>query len=469
MKHLQIIKSIFVFSLFVVLLSCGSSGSNGSSSDSAKGRVSLLITDGPTTDFDQINITLESISFISDEDEDGDVEGSDDNGKEVIVFDESKVINLLALQNYSDLLTTTLIPTGTYSKIRLHVSQVELVKLNEDGTVKSSVLAKLPSNGKIDLNPRGSFEIVADGNLMIELDVDAEKSIHIVKTGSRKYIFRPVIFVNILGEEDLKLVILTGKVFEATGSAFQLCKEESLEVNDNCIEVNVTEATVVQNSQINAVDKNSIDNENIVTVLGKASSKNVNALHVVIAAVNGEDELALFNGKSDSAVSVSSVFDMTTGDDNDVVLPETSLSVLIANSARIFDEHGNQLSAASILDGSDVDVFGLALPNLLTVNNVRAAFVIVDNDVEDDKISGNLVAVNVGEEEITVFVVNGSFSGDVCVKVDEADIFLLSTSGDSISSKEIAIDELELGMIVDVYGDDDDGCMSADVVLVSES
>lgn len=187
MKFFQIIKSISFLFLFSVLTSCGSSDDGNSLNASASsGRVSLLITDGPTAEFDQINITLESISFIADDDSfDGsDVEESDgddtsdaDDTKEVIVFDEAKVINLLALQNYSDLLTTTVIPAGSYSKIRLQVSQVELVKLNPDGTVLSSELAELPGNGKIDLNPKGSFDVIDSEHLMIELDIDAEKSI----------------------------------------------------------------------------------------------------------------------------------------------------------------------------------------------------------------------------------------------------------------------------------------------------
>ena len=85
------------------------------------------------------------------------------------------------MQNYSDWLVTTVIHSGTYHKIRLHVTEVELVKEGQE-----PVITKLPANGKVDLNPRGTFEVIAGGHLMIELDVDAEKSIHPVNKGNGK-------------------------------------------------------------------------------------------------------------------------------------------------------------------------------------------------------------------------------------------------------------------------------------------
>ena len=206
MKMLQVVKSISILFLLSVLMSCGSSNNDTFPADS--GQVSILISDGSTVDFDQVNLTLESIRLIGDDDE-GDEEGDDheedydeDSRDEVILLEESRAINLLALQNYSNLLSTTSVPVGRYSKIRLQVSQVELIKLNSDGTVFSSVLAKLPANGKIDLQPKGSFDVYAGAHLMVELDVDANKSIHIIETGNGKYNFRPVIFVSILGEDD---------------------------------------------------------------------------------------------------------------------------------------------------------------------------------------------------------------------------------------------------------------------------
>lgn len=462
MKILKLIKFISAISVLSVLISCSATDGSGTEIQTANsGRVSLLITDGPTLDFDRINITLESISFIGEAD-----------GHETIVFDESRVVNLLALQNYSDLLTTTMIPAGIYSKIRLHVSQVELVKLNPDGTVLSSDLAKLPANGKIDLNPQGSFEVIGNGHLVIEFDMDAEKSIHIVETGNGKYNFRPVIFVNILGEEELKLVILNGKVLERTETGFQLCALEVSVVNENCMAVHVSADTVIQDDMIElVVPPAGVEDDDVVTVLGKAGSENVNALHVVIAADEGEPQnQALFTGNATSAVDVDNEFGMLTDDNNAVVPPQTALTVVLGDGARIFDKHGTEAASDVINDTSAVDVFGLALPDLGSVANVKAAFLIYDNKVAADTFSGTIAAINGTDSEITVTVVSTAFTGDVCADVETADMFLLDIVESKINSDEISIADLKIGMTVDVYGQDEGlSCFSADVVLASEN
>ena len=474
MKSLHTIQSSLSLIFAALILSVLASCSSDTATSSGTGRVSLLITDGPTTEFDQINITLESISLLcedDDSDEDVSIDTSDDELDDescgnVVLFEETRVINLLALQNYSDLLSTTTIPAGEYSKIRLHVSLVELVKLNPDGTVLSTDIAKLPANGKIDLNPRESFEIYDGDYLVIELDIDAEKSIHIVETGSGKFIFRPVIFINVLGEEDLKLVVVDGKVFNKTASGFQLCDAVLTEVNGDCVDVIISESTVFQDSLIDVVTFDSVSDDNVVTILGKAGSTGISALHIVIAPeVEISQSQALFTGEATSLVT-GDIFSMETDDDNDVVLPETSLDVTLAAGARVFDEHGAVMSSDNIGAGSDVDVFGLALPDLITIDSVKAAFVIYDNDELDEKNTGVIIAIDVDDAEITVSVAE-PYSGDACVDVDEAVILLLESAGAVGSSDEILIADLQLGMTVDFYGDEVSGCNSADVVLVT--
>lgn len=462
MKSLQIIKSILILFVFTVLASCSSSDT--STANAETGRVSLLITDAPSVVFDQVNLTIESISFIP-----ADEEAEGEASKEIVLFDETREVNLLALQNYSDLLATTKVAVGSYSKIRLHVSQVELVKLNPDGTVAESFIAKLPANGKIDLNPQGSFDVTGGGHLMIEIDVDAEKSIHIVETG-KGYNFRPVIFVNILGEDELKLVILDGKVLAKTESDFKLCKADAIEADDSCLAILISEATVVQDDQVVVVSSADIKNDDIVTVLGKAGTEHVAALHIVVAAEDEADQnLALFTGEATSSVDIDKNFGMKTDDDNLIVLPNTSLTVNITDGARIFDRFGTVVAQDKIINGTDVDVFGLAIPDISTVSNVRAAFVIYDNKVESDNISGEIADVYEDESKVWVTVNDGIKTINRCVVTDEAHILLLKIVGVDIVREEIDITDLKIGMFVDVYGDDDDdglACMSADVMLV---
>jgi len=468
MKMTKYFTPIFLFMLSAILVSCGTgsdtAGLDGDNNLPAAqtGRVSLLITDGPTDEFDQVNVTLESVSFISEDN------GDDSAGHETIVFDESEVINLLALENYSDLLSTTVIPVGSYSKIRLHVSQVELVKLDGDGNVVESHIAKLPANGKIDLNPRESFAVTGNGHLIIELDIDANKSIHIVETGNGKvkYNFRPVVFINVLGEEELKLVMLDGVVFEKSETDFLLCDESLVEPDESCFAIEASAQTVTQDDKIDVVIFDSIEDGDIVTVLGKAGTANVAALHIVIYADAAEPQnLAVFSGNATSMVDVSNVFTMVTDDDNDVVLPDTSLDVLLTAGARIFDKFGNIVGSDVLEDGIDVDVFGLAVPDLATVTDVDAAFAIYDEKEKDNKYSGSIVAIDTVTGQITVTVTDGY---DACFAIDQAFMFMLTVVDDKIISDEIAIEDLAVGMSVDVYAKDEGlSCASADVVLIT--
>ena len=134
MDAIKILKLIPALFALLLLASCSSSDGGDSNTGTTAtttattGRVSLLITDAPTDDFDQVNLTVESISFLGEGD-----------GHETIVFDESRTVDLLALQNYSDLLVTAVIPVGTYDKIRLHVSQVELVTFVDGGPMKGTL------------------------------------------------------------------------------------------------------------------------------------------------------------------------------------------------------------------------------------------------------------------------------------------------------------------------------------------
>jgi hypothetical protein len=87
------------------------------------------------------------------------------------------------------------VPAGTYSKVRLQVSDIELVP-KAGSAIGSNIEVRLPS-GKIDLNPRSPFTVAPGGTLSVRLDVDANKAIHVHPSKSNWYIFRPVVFVDI--------------------------------------------------------------------------------------------------------------------------------------------------------------------------------------------------------------------------------------------------------------------------------
>jgi len=481
MDAIKILKLIPVLFALLLLASCSSSdgGNSDTGTTATTGRVSLLITDAPTDDFDQVNLTVESISFLGEED-----------GHETIVFDESRIVDLLALQNYSDLLVTAVIPVGTYDKIRLHVSQVELVTF-VDGGDPESIITKLPANGKVDLNPRGSFEVVGDGHLMIELDIDAEKSIHIVEKGNGEtsYNFRPVVFVNIVGVDDeVKLVFLEDRqVVDKTESGFQLCEDsddvhidvedsDDVDDHDSCIAVVISDNTVVQNDLIEVVSASEIVDGSIVNILGKLSRDSINALHIVIEAKDkAVSNLAVYNGTATTAFDFDNfTMDATTDDDGASIQPLTITELAIAlvegSGVRVFDKNGDEVPADSIIIGTNTDVFGLSMPDIATVSKVQAAFVIINNEVASDKLSGTIAAIDEVGSQLTVLADMGDTTGDVCVDTTDAIIFILAIVDKKVVTKEILINNLLIDMPIDVYGeyDDDSGCVDANVILVAE-
>ena len=183
------------------------------------------------------------------------------------------------------------------------------------------------------------------------------------------------------------------------------------------------------------------------------------------------NNLALFSGVADSDVNIESIFQMTTNNDNDVVLPGKALSISLSVGARVFDMYGSEVSAASIESDSDIDAFGLAIPELSTVDEVNTAFVIVNNKIDDKKLSGSIVSINLASSEIVITIVSALFSGDVCVDISDVDIFLLTTDDNGISSSKLSIYDLSIGMPVDVYGVEIAGqsCFSGNVVLATGS
>ena len=71
-------------------------------------------------------------------------------------------------------------------------------------------------------------------------------------------------------------------------TGFQLCDAEDIEVDEGCLEVLISDDTVVQDKQINVVDAVILEDDSFVTVLGKANSKSINALHIVTATEDGD-------------------------------------------------------------------------------------------------------------------------------------------------------------------------------------
>jgi len=203
-----IVGVIFIAAVFTA---CGGGG-GGSSSGSApaSGSVAVMLTDGPYDDLEELLITVTKVSLLRE-----------DNGREVVVFEDpaGHEVDILSYQDTNYLLTVNRnVPVGTYNKVRLEVSDVQAVGGDCDAY---GIEIKLPS-GKIDLNPRGTFQVVEGEALAIRLDIDAKKSFLLHKAGnSGKCIFRPVIFVDIqpVSNVDSCPEVLRGLIYSVSNTS----------------------------------------------------------------------------------------------------------------------------------------------------------------------------------------------------------------------------------------------------------
>ena len=222
----KIAYQLFMFligtTIAVSLASCSSGGDGSTDAQSGStGTVGLLLTDKPADPslFESINASIEKAELI----------GSDD-AKVVLYSGPTRTFDLLRLKNESIPVTfNDSVPVGRYCKIRLILSDLELVLADDtpaDPTDNETYHPKLPGNGKLDLVARDCFYVGPGETVTLQLDIDGSNSIHVVEN-KKGFNFRPVIFVDVLSSDfEPKLVRLEGEItrIDDAGNAFLLCE-----------------------------------------------------------------------------------------------------------------------------------------------------------------------------------------------------------------------------------------------------
>ena len=458
-------KFIIVALLSLFLFSCG--GGSGSDS-SGTGTVALLVTDGPSEEFKAINLNVTKVELMSD------------SGR-VTLFEGVKEFDLLQLANVTEIFSLTDVPVGSYDKIRLTLTSIELVLMDD-----SSVYPKLPGNGKLDLNPRGSFSVNADTTLMIQLDIDAEKSIHIVKTGNGvKYQFRPVVFVKIVTDAfDTKLMRLTGAVsnLDAAGGTFDLCEISAQQVMlmDNnlpaCVMINTKDApSSFFDEKGDPTDINGLTDGDIATVVGHFSfngpvasplSIDMNGNMMLVAEVIWTGEYAQVLGIARSSV-VANAFDYEIIPNKDYKV-DGPVSTILAPGTKIFSRHnGSPLSADDIQPGVPAKadgIFQFSADNF--AESLKAALIILNTQVALTQLSGIIGEIVPDYSSMTL----QTDLGDRCINmVSTTKVFEITVDADKkVSFKQVPGFALQTGQQASVFGTDDtgdSGCLKADTII----
>lgn len=471
----------------VILASCGSEtgGSTG------QGSVALLLTDNSTDGIAEINIRITRVELL----------GGD--GK-VTIFRGDKTVDLLKLAGEANLFSVSSgVTEGFYEKIRLHVQSIEIVK-NDD----TRFYPKLPKNGRLDLNPRGKFFVTHGETLVIQVDLDAEKSIHFVQAGnSGRYIFRPVVFIKVIDGVRVKrgkLVRVSGVVrkIDLDNRVFKLCPEDTVyhavhslgEDNDyshdyhdrsRCVPVIVSvEASLFNDNGDRFRFVNLMENES-VTVVGHIRLDNNLASYQydrldgvceddsctvgIDAAVVEVGTFLTLSGTARSSVDESTgKFDYEV-DRAQGFVSGTMLKVLVQEGTKVFSRLGTPLTAGDIRDGIGASIDGVMSlspePVLL-----KSALIILDRDTPvHTMIEGDISSID--PEGRTFELIRAGMTETTCVYVPEgAFVFFINIEDTHLDSTEKTFGDLFDGQHVELYGDfaGPSGCFKAVVVLIAQ-
>jgi hypothetical protein len=168
-------KPLFALLICLLFFAACSQDNSVDSDNNRTGMLQLFLTDKPI-DLKEVWVTITDIQVHK-------------TGENWINFDASgDSVDLLTLVNREQLLQSKPLEAGTYTGIRLQVSDGHIV--DADG---NRCDLKIPS-GKVEIPL--NFKIEAGNNEEVVLDFNAEKSVHVTQTGHNgQCILRPVIHV----------------------------------------------------------------------------------------------------------------------------------------------------------------------------------------------------------------------------------------------------------------------------------
>jgi hypothetical protein len=356
---------LFVLLSSALITACNSSDTTTPSSGLDTGAVALLITDAPTSAYDEINVVAEQVSLIG--------EGS----REAKLMNRSARFNLLDLRNTFCRLSKTRAPVGTYSKVRFQISDVELIKRDRDGNITERVIPRLERN-MIDLNARTQFAVDRLRQLVVKLDLDADASLG-TDPDTGDPVFDPDTTVEVdsvptdtdAPPQEVTPLLMNeqGDVRNLLTDSFQLCNPDQV---DDCVQVNTSPDTVVMNSSLApVVSIGDIENTR-VQVFGHldVTTDTINALHVIQYSTRLNTYTGTLSG---DVVNDQINLNITAGSEAGNTYPVTSVSL-----SGVYDSTGNVLDASALGNGVNVEVIGL-LNGFAPFETLKPGVIILSN------------------------------------------------------------------------------------------
>ena len=437
----MITRSLSAALIFVAALSLTACDGSSGGDAPPTGNVAVVITDGPTDIYDRIEISMTEMLLIGP-------------GGQVELYSGSPVtFDLLEMSEWGDLALNSQVLAGTYNKIRIQIDGITLSG-TDNGEPVAETIDNLPANGKIDLHPRGPFEIVQGKTTVIKLDIDAKRSFQAVQTGQGKLQFRPVVFVEVLQEQIYlqdRLVRAFGTV--AAGSidanSFRLCDLQfisqsggpSLGSPNECIRVHAdTSPGIFDELGAEAMFADAVAGGDLVTAIGFiVESTDVEAylaLNSVVLQIgarktdtlDGWETLAGMVASVPAACDADQCFAFDRADD----VPPDPVVSRMQSATKVYAANGAELMQGDVADGDQGSIDGLVDSGS---GELLAALVVLAKDGGGGDISGTLDAVSavMGTAPdayyiLTVTTTAGS-SADVCIDANTDIVEVLTDDG----------------------------------------
>lgn len=463
------LRGVSILCGFLLLVSCGGDSSSGDKANLAltaapSGSVSLVLTDAPSTEFSSVVFTFTKIEFIGAE------------SGHVTLFEGEQSVDLLSLTNFGQLLAVVdHVPAGSYSKIRLTLKKPDGIKLiPKDGS--DPVYPPLAGNGKMDLNPRHPFTVIADQMLYLQLDVDAKKSFHIAETGKGKpeYIVRPVVFIDVLSDQlNGKLVRVSGYAHNSVSlsGSFILCNDspDSTAAYDAvtehlCVEVSTQTASTFSSSGDSSMAAD-IQAGDRLTVVGFVDTSRVSGTGAPPIGMHAE---VIELGSPGAYFILNAVIDMAPVSATDTFTFDTSMGsnipAQLQAGAKIFRRDGERLDYTAIQSGVEAGLDGA--PAATEPGVMKTTLVVIDHQPPAliDTLSGPIQSISLAGSSL---LDSSLMINDVMVLASsETAVIAAGVSGDTVISETISLAELMNGDDVVIYGQyNTEGQLLADVIL----
>jgi len=458
----------------VSLASCGGGGGDGGDAPVAvtqapnTGTVTVLLTDGPTDQFCRILATVESIDLLG-------------GSSATKLFTGPKTVDVLELRNFTDVFTVNdAVPAGSFNKIRLILSDLALVECDAAGVPEPDTMwdhPHLPGNGKLDLLPRGGVQVVGGEALVIELDLDMTKSLHLHQTGNGRWQFRPVVFVTVSPDET-KLVRVFGTLRDPDGGNFELCPGD--DDSGRCLDVFTDADTGIFDATGTRVGIDRLASGDTLTAIGFLSVHDGDdgdsrhddlRLDAQVLELGAADSFQRLAGNVVSAPGNNDIFVFDTAPADAAA---GAIDVLLQSGTRLFALGSNaELTSAALQPGTTGEVDGVFTTPETSGEPLKASLVVLDQDTTPARaFIGATIATLPADDDadaatrrLTVDV-SGGVSGQ-CVKTDVATHYLrITESPDASETAEITFADLAIGDQVDVFGSDDTeaGCVLAETI-----